>query len=184
MVTAQSENEIMYRFWLLKTNYSNGNFPTQNLFCNPKKSFKELRENKLLKIWRKYKTGESMKNYLQAFLWTNSFKLDKQRPIIAYFKDLGMRNLQYDIRIWRKITIKSQWHIMFGNLFYESEFTTANVQTRVCTGSKNAKKCKVICESSLTVLQAYFDLTIMKFHQYHFIFIKSIIMDLKSLYIC
>ena len=31
MVTAQSENEIIYRFWLSKTN-----FPTQNLFCNLK----------------------------------------------------------------------------------------------------------------------------------------------------
>ena len=97
-------------------------------------------KNKLLKIWRKYITGESMKNYFQPILWIISFKLDKQRPIIAHFKDLGMRYLQCDIRIWQIITLKLQWHIIFDTLFYESEFTTVNVQKRVRTWSKNAKK--------------------------------------------
>ena len=81
-----------------------------------------------------------MKNYFQSFLWINSFKLEKQWPIIANFKDFGMRNLQYDIRIWQKITMKSQWHIIFGTLFYESEFTTVNMQTSVPMWSLKCQK--------------------------------------------
>ena len=42
---------------------------------------------------------------------------------IAHFKGFGMINLQYEIRMCKKIIMKSQWHVIFGILFSESEFS-------------------------------------------------------------
>ena len=46
--------------------------------------------------------GKSMKNYLQAFLWIFLDRIIVQVPCICRFNGLGMRNLEYEIRICQK----------------------------------------------------------------------------------
>ena len=40
---------------------------------------------------------------------------------ILHFKGLGMRDLQYEIRISKKVIIKSQRLFMYGSNFYASD---------------------------------------------------------------
>ena len=44
-----------------------------------------------------------MKSYLPAFLWISWDIIMIQAPSIPHFKDFGMRNLQYEMRICQKI---------------------------------------------------------------------------------
>ena len=42
---------------------------------------------------------------------------------MIYFKGLGMRNLQYEMRVCqKKVIINSQRQFMYGSNFFESEF--------------------------------------------------------------
>ena len=48
------------------------------------------------------KTDEYMKPYFPAFLWIFLDRIIVQAPSICHFKGLGMRNLEYEIRICQK----------------------------------------------------------------------------------
>ena len=57
------------------------------------------------------KTGESMKSYFPASLWITLDRIIILTPSIHHFKGLGMRNLQYEIRICQKIHNKVRMSI-------------------------------------------------------------------------
>ena len=79
-----------------------------------------------MKIDKIDKTGESIKKYFQAFLAITLSNINVQPLNMPHFKGLGMRKLQYEIRICQKIIIKAQWHQIFCASFHESDFIKEN----------------------------------------------------------
>ena len=59
---------------------------------------------------------KSMKSYLPAFLWISWDRIMIQAPSIPHFKDLSMRNLQYELGICQKIhnKVTMPWQV-FAN---------------------------------------------------------------------
>ena len=58
------------------------------------------------KLTKLTKTDESMKCYFSAILWISFDQIIVQAPSIPHFKGLGMRNLEYEIRVRQKTHTK------------------------------------------------------------------------------
>ena len=68
------------------------------------------------------KTGEFMKKYLPSLSKISLKIIIVQAPTIPHFKGLGMRNLQYEIRICQKSHNKvTKSLLMYGSIFYDSD---------------------------------------------------------------
>ena len=70
------------------------------------------------------KTDEYMKRYFPAILWIPFDQIIVQAPSIPHFKGLGMRNLEYEIRICKKLILKSQCQCQCCPSFFETDFIT------------------------------------------------------------
>ena len=63
---------------------------------------------------------KSFFQHFYQYLWIE-WVYSVHAPDIPHFKGLGMKKFQFEIRIWQKIIIKSQWQSQVTTKFYESD---------------------------------------------------------------